>query len=701
MPFLQRCLRAYFAAVAIFIAATAAHAETTAAQRDLLQAKASAQGSVRVIVHLRTSTTFEHLLGAIDLLLQRSRIAAALAELRQRLDGPGLTHFEPITGMAATVVEVDEGTLGRLLGDLNVLSLNEDRVHPPSLAQSASLIGAPQLWASGINGSGQTIAVLDTGVDRSHAFFGGRVVEEMCYSTTSLLSGLTLFASSTLCPNGQASQTGAGAGVNCSASITGCEHGTHVAGIAAGFQSSSFSGIAPGARIIAGQVFSRFTRSQCGSSATSDCALSYDSDQIRALQRIYALRDTYRIAAVNLSIGGDLYSDQQACDNENVTYKSAIDGLRAVGIATVIATGNNGSANSISTPGCISSAFAVGSTEKNNSVSTFSNSASFVSFLAPGGQIASAVPGGGFMSFSGTSMATPHVAGTFALLRSARPGATVDQLAGALSRSGPRIGYARSASGQSFSYTQTRIDVAAALSAIDGVAFAPEPGWWWNPAEPGRGFAIEVHNGNLFFAAYLYEADGRASWTISTGPMAGTSYSGSLQSFANGQSLASGYRAPSFIGSPGGMSLQFTGTRTATLTWPGGTVPLQRYPFGPNGVDSPRQPFQPESGWWWNPAESGTGYTIEVQGNQMFMATFLYRSDGSPVWYLANGTMINDQTFTGTLTEYAGGQSLTGTWRPASAQQTAGTVTLQFSTTEAARLIFSTGRIIDLVRYRF
>jgi subtilisin len=700
MPRLASLLRHVILGVFVVLAFSA-HAETTPAQRDLLTAKAASQGSVRVIVHLRTSVTFEHRLGAAEITLQRFRVATDLDTLRRRLEGPGLAMFEPIEGMAATVAEVDSGTLGRLLGDLNVLSVNEDRLHPPALAQSAPLIGAPSLWASGTNGSGQTVAILDTGVDRAHTFLGGRVVEEMCYSTTSLVSGLSLFASQTLCPNGQASQTGPGSAVNCAASISGCHHGTHVAGIAAGFQSSSFSGIASGAGIIAAQIFSRVPRSQCGSNATSDCVLSYASDQIRALQRVYALRGVHRIAAVNLSIGGDLYADQQVCDNENVTYKSAIDGLRSAGIATIISSGNDGAANAISSPACISSAFAVGSTEKNNTVSSFSNSATFVSFLAPGGSINSAIPGG-FAVISGTSAAAPHVAGAFALLRHLRPSATVDQLAGALARSGQQIAYAtRSTTGQTFSYSEVRIDVAAASASIDTIALIPETGWWWNPAESGRGFAIEVRDGKLFFAAYLYEDGGRASWYISTGPMAGASYSGSLQFFGNGQPLAGSYRSPTFLGSPGTMSLQFNTTRTATLAWPGGTVPIQRYPFGPNGPDTPRQPFQPENGWWWNPAESGTGYTIEIQGTQMFMATFLYRSDGSAVWYLANGSMTNDQTFVGTLTEYGGGQSLTGAYRPASAQQSVGTVTLQFTTTEAAQLTFSTGRVIQLTRYRF
>jgi hypothetical protein len=181
----------------------------------------------------------------------------------------------------------------------------------------------------------------------------------------------------------------------------------------------------------------------------------------------------------------------------------------------------------------------------------------------------------------------------------------------------------------------------------------------------------------------------------------GSTFSAPLQSFGNGQALAGSYQAPAYLGSPGTVFLQFSGARNATMVWPGGTVPLERFAFGSGGVDSPRQPFQPENGWWWNASESGVGYTIEVQGTQMFMAAFMYRGDGTAVWYLANGAMSTDSTFIGTLTEYAGGQTLTGAYRPAAPQLTSGVVTLQFSTTQAARLVLPSGRIVDLTRYRF
>ena len=104
------------------------------------------------------------------------------------------------------------------------------------------------------------------------------------------------------CPGGVTSSTAAGSGVNCTYAAEGCQHGTHVAGIAAGAAPRS-RGVARDAKLIAINVFSRFTGANCAGAA-SPCTQSFASDQIKGLERVLALRTSLRIAAVNMSLGG-------------------------------------------------------------------------------------------------------------------------------------------------------------------------------------------------------------------------------------------------------------------------------------------------------------------------------------------------------------------------------------------------------------
>ena len=174
----------------------------------------------------------------------------------------------------------------------------------------------------------------------------------------------------------------ANSGLNCDSSVSSvCSHGTHVAGIAAG-KGTTFSGVAKDANIIAIQVFSRFDDpAQCGGSAP--CVMSYTSDQILGLERVYALRNTYNIASANMSLSGG--SSTAPCNT--ASQKPIIDSLRTAGIATVIASGNSGQTSSIGSPACIESAVSVGSTTDADAVSSFTNSAYFLSLLAPGSSI--------------------------------------------------------------------------------------------------------------------------------------------------------------------------------------------------------------------------------------------------------------------------------------------------------------------------
>ena len=182
------------------------------------------------------------------------------------------------------------------------------------------------------------------------------------------------------------------------------------------------------------QVFSRFTGAACG--GASPCVASFTSDQIRALDFVLQQAGQRQVASANMSLGGG--RSTTACDND--LTKPVIDQLRAAGVATAIASGNEGFRDSVSFPGCISSAVTVGATSKQDQLADFSNCGPQVDLHAPGVSINSSVPGNRFAALSGTSMATPQVAGAFASLKSLHPAASVDAVEAALKSSGLDVG---------------------------------------------------------------------------------------------------------------------------------------------------------------------------------------------------------------------------------------------------------------------
>ncbi len=287
----------------------------------------------------------------------------------------------------------------------------------PTLDGTAPLVGATTAWTWGFTGSGWNVAVLDTGIRKTHQFFTGKSIVEACFSL-----GRDGTGGAGDCPNGNATQTGPGSATHYGSEYDGYDHGTHVSGIATG-NYGSLSGVAKNAGIIAVQVFSKFTASDCGSS--SPCVLSWNSDQLAGLDYIYSIRGAYRISSVNMSLGGGAYNN--FCDSNS--SKAAIDNLRAAGIATAIATGNNGYCGYISSPGCISSAVSVGSSTNTDAESSFNNwNATLQRLFAPGSSIYSSTGASdsSYASWNGTSMATPHVAGAWAVLKQAMASAAVN-----------------------------------------------------------------------------------------------------------------------------------------------------------------------------------------------------------------------------------------------------------------------------------
>ena len=428
-----------------------------AAVRDRI----SRQGHARVIVELRLSGGHvpEGQLSDAATVTQRHELAGVQRQLLSRLIGRAHRVVHQYESVPLIALEIGPDALAAI--EASTLAVNrvvEDTLHTPTLPQSVPLVGADQAWNRGFDGHGTVVAIVDTGVDSTHPFLARKVIEEACFSSTS-------GGSVTMCPNGAEQQLGPGAGAPCA--LSDCWHGTHVAGIAAGDGAGAgvtFSGIAKGAQIMAVQVFSQFPASQCGGSAP--CSMAWTSDIIAGLERVFAVRSVYNVAAANLSLGGSTFT--APCDTDPT--KPIIDNLRSVGIATVIAAGNAGSVNALSAPGCVSSAISVGATTKADAVASFSNVAPFMSVFAPGVSIQSSTKGGGFVAASGTSMATPHVTGAFAVLKQAAPAAAVSDVLAALQQTGLPITDTRGGTGTV--RPRIRIDQALAVLSVNPVPIA-------------------------------------------------------------------------------------------------------------------------------------------------------------------------------------------------------------------------------------
>ncbi|MEI8412766.1 MULTISPECIES: S8 family peptidase [unclassified Kribbella] len=270
----------------------------------------------------------------------------------------------------------------------------------PALDRSVAQIGAPAAWQAGATGKGVKVAVLDSGYDATHPDLKGRVITSKGFTSD----------------NDVVDRIG---------------HGTHVASTVGGSGDASggkYRGVAPGADLMVGKV--------CGA---RNCELS---DIIAGMQ--WAAAEGARV--VNLSLGGG------PSDGTDIVAQAVNELTASTGTLFVASAGNFGAESTVSSPGAADAALAVASVTKSDTLSTFSSRGPRVGDLsvkpdlaAPGDRIVAARAAGtsldpiainaSYAEMSGTSMASPHVAGAAALLAQLHPTWKAPELKAALMNS--------------------------------------------------------------------------------------------------------------------------------------------------------------------------------------------------------------------------------------------------------------------------
>jgi subtilisin family serine protease len=415
----------------------------------------------------------------------------------QALPGPYLSHayrYAPAMALTLTGAQIEA-----LSGHEGVVRIYKDGLNSTVMDESLVQIGADVLHGVGFDGEGTVVAVLDSGVDHSHAMFDGAIVASACFSSNDPFAG-----SISRCPSGESVEIGPWAAHTGKGTWRPDDHGTHVAGTVMGRPVTAYidgqdrvlRGVAPAATLMAVNVFM--------DAGSPNGPNAYDSDIIAGLEWVFDNRvitfqggDTDPVVAANMSLGGGASYDY--CNE--APHTPIISLLREAGVASVIATGNNGYTDLVSRPGCIEPAISVGAVDRDDVIAPFSNSGFAVDMLAPGVDIRSAViqgdgDGPSVRAFSGTSMATPHVAGSIALLRQAFPNASVETIERALESTGtlipdtrvPPSGLPPQAVGggdapESIAFARPRIHLPFALSALNELSSIEGPLeiWPWAP----------------------------------------------------------------------------------------------------------------------------------------------------------------------------------------------------------------------------
>ena len=506
----------------IFLATRLSAQQTPAnsAGRAALKAQVRAAG-FRVIIGLRPDPQSRGMLAP-----GRSAVSETAAQaIARNLERKGLRLRGRVSIIPAVFGEVTEAALDALLDDPNVEYLEPDVPMPLAVHASGPSfrfaedtpwgiprVTAPGAWSLGGSaayGAGVKVAYLDSGGDSGHP--------DLLYA-----GGYNAMTGSTA-PSAWADDIGSCGG-----------HGTHVAGtMAARYNGLGVVGVAPEASLYAIKVFEDLGGS----------CLAYQSRQIAGLN--WAVNNGIRV--VSISIGGT---------TANTSYQSAISSAAAQGVFVVASAGNNGS-STLTYPGAYADALSVGALDSNNNRSGYSNYGPLLYISAPGDGILSTLPGG-YGSKSGTSMATPHVAGVVALLLARFPGISRSELLGRLQQGALDLGAA--GRDNEFGWGLSR-----SLESMGGAAPPPAPQPLMlavspvsrrdsvpagSTAGPSDSATVSLSGDNS--SATAWTASARRPWTrLSTGNGTG---SGKLRWWRDPSGLSAGTYVDTITVSAGGLT---------------------------------------------------------------------------------------------------------------------------------------------------
>ncbi len=340
-------------------------------------------------------------------------------------------------------------------------------------------INASALWDRGFLGQGSSIAFIDQGVNLSHEYFQGEVVDGFC---------LYAVFTTNFCPNGSKTQTGVTAASQRTVNnfpVMNENHGNMVAGIAAGKPNSvAPGGIAPSAKIVMANI---------------DLTLEGIT---AAAQYILDRSDVNNTVALSLSFGGlfqEIPRSWLKCDDNPALagLASVFKQLRDKGIITFASAGNTPTLDIATSvfPSCLREVVAVGSVNQEGEISWYVTMSQKLELLAPDYAISANTIG--YLTSSGTSAAAPLAAGAFTLLRNAFPAASSEQILNAMKSTGTKVD----------DVLRKGIPMVNLAAAYNQLASGTTPTTPTQPSKPDQKVTIGTFNG--FIAIYTQGYEGR------------------------------------------------------------------------------------------------------------------------------------------------------------------------------------------------